>query len=170
MERRGFFKRTFSGLLALVRLKAQPSQQEYRDLARVVLPASFDRSRTDKIADDFASWLRGYKVGAEISSGYGNPRTQVMGPNPAAHYAEQLNRLGLSRLDKAAKRAAVERALADARIDRIPQRPDGRHVAADLLGFFYGSADGEDFLYGAAIKRDDCRGLAHSEERPEKVN
>jgi hypothetical protein len=170
MERRGFFKRTLSGLLALVGLKAQPSAEEFRDLASIVLPASLGRSRTDKIAADFVSWFRDYKAGAEIASGYGNPRTQVIGPNPSAHYAEQLTQLGLSKLDAAAKRAAVEKALADATIDRIPQRPNGRHVAADLLAFFYNSADGEDFLYGVAIKRDDCRGLADSGKHPERVS
>jgi hypothetical protein len=169
MERRGFFKRTFTGLLALFRLKAQPGPEELRDLASVVLPASLGRLRTDKIADDFASWLRDYKAGAEVSSGYGNPRTQVISANPAAHYAEQLNQLGLAKLGGDARRAAVEKALEDAKIDRIPQRPNGRHVAADLLAFFYGSADGEDLLYGVAIKRDDCRGLANSGKRPERL-
>jgi hypothetical protein len=75
-----------------------------------------------------------------------------------------------SKLDAASKRVAVEKALADAKIDRIPQRPNGHHVASDLLAYFYNSADGEDFLYGVAIKRDDCRGLADSGKRPEKVS
>jgi len=169
MERRGFFKRTFSGLLALAGLKAQPGVEEFRDLAGVVLPASLGRARTDRIADDFVAWLRDYQAGAEIASGYGNPRTQVIPPNPSTHYAEQLTRLDLARLDAAAKRIAVEKALEEAKIDRIPQRPNGRHVAADVLAFFYGSADGEDFLYGVAIKRDDCRGLADSGKRPARL-
>lgn len=154
----------------MVGLKAQPGPGEFRDLAGVVLPASLGRARTDKIADDFVSWTRDYRAGAEIASGYGNPRTQVIPPKPSAHYAEQLSQLGLAKLDTAAKRAAVEKALEDAKIDRIPQRPNGRHVAADLLAFFYGSADGEDYLYGVAIKRDDCRGLADSGKRPERVS
>jgi hypothetical protein len=95
MQRRGFFKRTFSGLLALVGLKAQPGPEEFHDLASVVLPASLGRPRTDKIADDFVSWVRDYKAGAEIASGYGNPRTQVIGPNPSVNYAGQLTQLGL---------------------------------------------------------------------------
>jgi len=170
MQRRGFFKRTFSGLLALVGLEAQPGTDELRDLASVVLPASLGRARIDKIADDFASWLSDYKPGAEIASGYGNPRTQVTGVDPGTHYAEQLAQLNLSKLDAAQKREAVKKALADAKIDRIPQRPNGRHVASDLLAFFYNSAAGEDFLYGVAIQRDDCRGLANSASRPAKVS
>jgi hypothetical protein len=167
MERRGFFKRTFSGLLTLVGLKAQSIQKDqFRELAGVVLPASLGRPRTDKIADDFQAWLRDYKAGAEIASGYGNPRTQVIPANPSVHYAEQMSRLDLAKFDAAGKRAAVEKALADAGVDRIPSHPNGKHVAADLLAYFYGSAEGEDFLYGVEIKRDDCRGLANSGQRP----
>jgi hypothetical protein len=142
---------------------------EFRELESVVLPASLGRSRTDGIADNFVRWFRDYKAGAEVSSGYGFPRTQLIGPNPSTHYAAQLTDLDLTRLDASAKRAAVEKALEAAKLDRIPQRPNGRHVAADPLAYFYSSADGEDFLYGVAIKRDDCRGLADSEKRPPRL-
>ncbi len=173
MKRRGFFKRTLSAVIALIgtrRVWGQAAHaEEFQDLAGVVLPASLGRSRTDEIADNFVRWFREYKAGAEVSSGYGLPRTQVMGPNPSRLYAEQLSRLGLANLDVAAKRAAVEKALETAKIDRVPERPNGRHVAADLLAYFYGSADGEDFLYGVAIKRDDCRGLADSGKRPARL-
>jgi hypothetical protein len=167
MQRRGFFRRTFSGLLALIGARAQSVREEdLRDLAAVVLPPSLGRPRTDRIAADFLRWIHDYKSGAEIASGYGNPRTQVIGPNPSTHYVEQLNQLALPKLDAAAQRVAVEKALADAGIDRIPPRPNGKHVAADLLAYFYNSAEGEDFLYGVAIQRDDCRGLADSGKRP----
>jgi hypothetical protein len=174
MERRGFFKRTLSAVAAFIGARWAQAQsarlEEFRDLASIILPASLGRSRTDKIADDFVRWFRSYQVGAEISSGYGFPRTQVTGPNPSTHYDQQLTELDLTKLDVARKRAAVEKALDAAKIDRIPPRPNGKHVAADLLAFFYGSADGEDFLYGAAIKRDDCRGLADSGKRPARLS
>jgi hypothetical protein len=170
MERRGFFQRMFSALLALAGIRAQGVRSdEFHELAGVVLPAGLGRLRTDKIADDFVQWFRDYKAGAEVSSGYGFPRTQVIGPNPSTHYAEQLSQLDLTKLNAAAKRAAVSSALEAAKIDRIPQHPNGKHVAADLLAFFYGSANGEDFLYGIAIKRDDCRGLADSDKRPARL-
>ena len=172
MKRRGFFERLFFGLMALTGRRA-PAQslrlEDVRDLAGVVLPSSLGRTRMDEIADGFIRWVREYKDGAEISSGYGFPRTQVVGPNPSVHYAEQLAQLDLAKLDDAARRSAVEKALIEAKIDRIPQRPSGRHVAADLLAYFYGSADGEDFLYGVAIKRDDCRGLSDSGKRPARL-
>jgi hypothetical protein len=173
MKRRGFFERTFLGLIALIgrRAGAQPVRvEDVRELATVVLPSSLGRSRMDEIADGFVRWVRDYKDGAEISSGYGFPRTQVVGPNPSKLYPEQLKQLDLAKLDGAARRAAIEKALVEAKIDRIPQRPNGKHVAADLLAYFYGSASSEDFLYGVAIKRDDCRGLGDSGKRPARIS
>lgn len=171
MQRRSFFKRMFLGVAALVaprwvRAQALPSETQMRELASVVLPASLGQTRIDKAAADFLAWLRDYKAGAPMPAGYGFPRTQVIGPNPAAHYTDQLQQLALSALDAAGKRAAVEKALQETKIDRIPPRPNGQHVATDLMAFFYGSSDGEDFLYGVAIKRDDCRGLENSGKRP----
>jgi hypothetical protein len=56
--------------------------------------------------------------------------------------------------------------LEGAKVERIPSRPNGQHVASDMLAYFYNSSAGEDFLYGAAIRRDDCRGLSDSGKRP----
>jgi hypothetical protein len=137
-----------------------------RELAGVVLPASLGPQRIDKVAADFLIWLRDYRAGAEMPQGYGFPRTQGIGPNPATHYAEQIEQLGLAKNNAAGKRGAVEKALEEVKLDRVPPRPNGQHVAADLMAFFYGSSEGEDFLYGAAIKRDDCRGLENSGRHP----
>lgn len=171
MERRSFFKRMFLGVAALVaprwvRAQMLPPEAQMRELASVVLPASLGQTRIDRVVADFLAWLRDYKAGAPMPAGYGFPRTEVIGPNPAAHYAEQFERLKLSGLDTAGKRAAVEKALQETKIDRVPPRPNGQHVATDLMAFFYGSSEGEDFLYGVAIKRDDCRGLENSGTRP----
>ncbi len=98
MERRGFFKRTFSAIVTLAAPRWARAQSVDRnavhELAAVVLPQSLGRARTDKIADGFMQWFGDYKVGAEIGSGYGNPRTQVTGPNPSTHYADQMRALG----------------------------------------------------------------------------
>ena len=140
MQRRSFFKRMFLGVAALVaprwaRAQALPTEAQMRELGSVVLPASLGPARIDKIAADFLAWLRDYKAGAPMASGYGFPRTQVVGPNPATHYAEHFEKLGLSGLDAAGKRAAVEKALQDAKVDRVPPRPTGQHVAADLMAY-----------------------------------
>src|SRR5262245_29253879 len=135
MRRRNFL--AIAAVFAPRWARAQELAPGIREHARIVLPSKVD---SQKVADSFTKWIREYKAGAEIASGYGNPRTQVMAPNPSASYAEQLRALG-----SPITRAAVEAVLAS--FDRIPQRPNGKHVAADLLAWFYGSADGEDFLY-----------------------
>jgi hypothetical protein len=169
MQRRSFFQRGFSSVVAFFASRRAWAQGvelvAFHQLASVVLPSSLGKTSTDKIADDFLRWFRDYKPGAEISSGYGHPRTQVMAPNPSASYADQIRLLG-----SPVTREAVEKALENAKIDRIPQRPDGKHVAADLLSYFYGSSQGEDFLYNAAIKRYDCRGLDTSGKRPASLS
>jgi len=156
MKRRNFL--AVAAMFAPRWARAQEVGPGIRELAKIVLPAKV----AEKTADQFIQWVRDYKPGAEIASGYGNPRTQVTPASPSTHYAEQLRALG-----SPMTRASVEAALAP--FDRIPQRPNGRHVAADLLAFFYNSADGEDYLYGLAIKRDDCRGLGNSMERPARL-
>jgi hypothetical protein len=171
MQRRGFFKRTFLGVAALAaprwaRAQALPSEADMRELAGVVLPASLGQARIDKVAANFVAWLRDYKASQPMASGYGFPRTQVVGPNPDAHYGDQLAQLALARLAGPGKRSAVQKALEEAKVERIPPRPTGQHIASDLMAFFYGSSEGEDFLYGVAIKRDDCRGLQTSGQRP----
>jgi hypothetical protein len=165
MQRRSFFQRGLSGVLAFFvsrKARAQAVELEaFQELGSVVLPSSLGRKKTDEIAGDFVQWVRDYKPGAEISSGYGHPSTRVIGPNPSANYAEQLRALG-----SPITREAVEKVLESAKIDRMPQYPNGKHVAADLVAYFYGSSQGEDFLYNAAIKRNECRGLDTSGKRP----
>ena len=168
MQRRNFFKTILSAAAAFFtmrRARAQVRTESVHELAAVVLPSSLGRERTVKAADDFVRWFGNYKAGAQVSSGYGHPRTQVLGASPSSHYSEQLAALG-----SPITRESVAKALADAKIDRMPQRPEGKHIAADLLAYFYASSEGEDFLYNVAIKRDDCRGLGNSGQRPAKLS
>ena len=57
-------------------------------------------------------------------------------------------------------------ALEEAHITDLPRTPDGRHVAADLMAFYFRSSDANDLCYRAAIGRDQCRGLENSEQAP----
>src|SRR5579885_2208395 len=97
MRRRGFFQRILAAIAAVVapgRARAQRLDSGLRELANVVLPASLGRARIEQVAADFLVWIRDYRAGAEMPSGYGHPRTQVTPPDPSAHYAGQLAALG----------------------------------------------------------------------------
>ena len=135
-----------------------------REVAGAVLPSALGKSRTDALAAGFVEWFSAYKPGTEMSTGYGFPRVQVLPRNPSGHYAGQLRELAPN--IGTGKREAIAAALEKSKVDRIPQRPDGKHVVSDLMSYFYTSSDGQDFLYGVAIARDDCRGLANSGDRP----
>lgn len=146
-----------------------------RALTDVVLPASLGPGRRAEVLDGFRRWLRGYLEGAELDHGYGHPQLRSTGASPAKDYARQLEGLesaargegqAFADLPRARQQALVESALAEAKLDDLPERPDGRHVAADLLAFFFRSAEATDLCYGAAIGRDECRGLPGSEEKP----
>jgi hypothetical protein len=184
MQRRTFFKWIGSSVLpfivprwAFAQAGAIPKENAgtLRALSGVVLPASLGRAGLDATTTQFTTWIQNYKAGAEMSTGYGFPRVQAVGPDPSAHYGEQLRAIEaaatakggtFATLEAAAQRTVVEAALGEANVDRIPPRPDGKHVASDLLSFFFYGSDGQDFLYGAAIRRDRCRGLGNSGERP----
>ncbi len=193
MKRRSFFRWSLSALLSSLYipkiLRAQilalfsgeiPETQvaTLRELAAVVLPASLGRSRTDEISGEFVKWVKEYKPGAQMDSGYGFTRLRVAPANPARDYAKQLAELedaarkkgvGFGALDVAAKRVAVEAGLREANITDIPARPNGKHVAADLMSYFFNSSAGQDFLYDAAIQSDSCRGLPDSDKRPARL-
>ncbi len=112
--------------------------------------------------------MRGYRAGAEMDIGYGPPRLPSKGPSPAPNYLRHLEALRQALLsgDVDSKRQAVTAALEQAKVTDLPRTPDGRHVAADLMAFYFRSSDANDLCYRAAIGRDLCRGLDGSEQAP----
>jgi len=149
-----------------------------RALARVVLPASLGEERLRAVTMEFLAWLRGYREGAELDHGYGLTKLRWTGRTPGAPYAAQLAALeaaarerggAFAALPAAAQRDLVASALAAARLRELPERPDGRHVAADLMSYFFRSGAANDLCYGARIGREECRGLPGSEQPPEPL-
>jgi hypothetical protein len=136
-----------------------------RDLAGVVLPSELGAQNLEKTVAAFERWVQQYRPGAEMDHGYGFTRLRSKAPSPAPAYLSQLRALRLPG-DAAAKRAAVEAALEEAKITALPRTPDGRHVAADLMAFYFRSSEANDLCYRAHIGRDECRGLAGSEREP----
>lgn len=160
--------------LSSVRLWAQganfPADQNdtLGALAAVVLPAELGAEGMGRTGEAFAGWVRGYRADAEMDHGYGNTRLRAKGASPAAGYLRDLEALRPALLsgDPDSRRQAVTSALEQARITDLPRTPDGRHVAADLLAFYFRSSGANDLCYRAAIGRDLCRGLDGSEQAP----
>jgi hypothetical protein len=160
---------SFGGL----RLQAQDRDAVLAAIAEVVLPAEGDRKAA---VAAFVEWIDNYKEGADTDHGYGNTRIRATGPSPARNYPAQIAALdsaarakgtaGFAAAPLADRRAIVEQAIANAKIDRLPPRPTGGHVATDLMGHYFNSAAAEDLCYRAQIARDACRGLAGSENPP----
>jgi hypothetical protein len=145
-------------------------------IADVVLPTEIgDAARRDAVRG-FVRWLRGYREGADMEHGYGHTRVRATGPSPARRYPAQIAALeqaargrggdAFASLPIDARRSLVERAITDASIERLPSRPDGGHVATDLMAFYFRSATAANVCYRARIDRDSCRGLPGSERAP----
>ena len=190
MKRRTFFSWTFvSWVVQLVRPQwtwagGLPSAAEQagldarllRAVAGAVLPAGLGDAGLTTATNNLTAWVAGYKAGAEMSAAYGATQLQVVPPDPSARYPEQLADLErraqqrggtFAALDLAAQRALIAEAMTAATADTLPRRPNGRHVAADVMSHFYFiSGDGQDFVYNASIRRETCRGLSSSGDRP----
>jgi len=145
-------------------------------MAEAVLPSESDRKAA---LAAFIRWIDEYKENADTDHGYGVTRVRPTGPSPAKNYPAQLEALdaaaraagaeSFAATPLAERRAIVERALTDAKIERLPARPNGGHIAADLMGHYFNSSAANDLCYRAAIDRDACRGLAGSELPPKAI-
>ncbi len=142
-------------------------------IAEVVLPTEADGQAA---VAAFTRWIANYKEGADTDHGYGNTRVRSTGPSPARNYAAQVAALDAAAKAKGApgfaaasldqRRAILEAAIADAKIERLSARLTGAHIATDLMGHFFNSPPAQDLCYRAAIGRDQCRGLSGSDKKP----
>jgi hypothetical protein len=185
MERRTFLCWLVSGAAALpmrgVRLHAQSaslsdaSVATLRALAPVLLPTELGAAGHEKVVSDFVQWLSAYRAGAERSWGYGSPRRSSTPAISAAAYDEQLRAIDararggagdLQSLPLDVRRTIAAGALDAARVQSLPGSPNGQHVIADFMSFFYNSGAASDLVYRARIARATCRGLGGALERP----
>jgi hypothetical protein len=100
-----------------------------------------------------------------MDHGYGFTRLRSKPASPAAAYLRQLQALQLTGAADT-QRAAVESALEAAQVTNLPRTPDGKHVASDLMSFYFYSSEANDLCYRAHIGRDECIGLANSAREP----
>jgi hypothetical protein len=167
-----------------VRLHAQAaalsdvSLATLRALAPAVLPSELGAAGHDKVVGEFVQWVASYRSGAERNWGYGHPRRTVTPVIGAATYDAQLSALdararagagALSTLPLDVRQSMAAAALDAAEIRALPGSPDGRHVLADFMSFFYNSGAATDLVYRARIAPTTCRGLAGAGTRPATV-
>lgn len=187
MKRRTLFETAALAILSnavprFARAQTGVLSQDNRDLiaaiGEVVLPSTLGADGRAKAVEAFAKWLDGYKAGVPMSYGYGDLRYAVVPPSPLLRYSSQFTRLRelskskgsiFTALSPADRRAVVEAALLEAKVTKLPERPDGQHVASDLMSHFYNSSDGNDFLFKASIRVSECRGLDTSTDRPVSI-
>jgi hypothetical protein len=138
-------------------------------LAAAVLPESLGRPKTDALALQFVRWVQEYRAGAEMQTGYGTTRVRYKPASPVPRYLEQLEQLAadaLAQTSLAARRVKIAEALQSANIRDLPMVPEGGHVAADLMTFYFQSPAANDLAYEAAIGKDQCRTLKNSGSIP----
>jgi hypothetical protein len=188
MKRRTLFKTAVLAVLSnavprLVRAQVAALSRDNRELVaaigEVVLPSTLGADGRAKAVEAFAKWLDGYKAGVPMSYGYGGQlKYEVVPPSPLLRYPSQFTRLQqlskakgsiFTALSPADRKAVVEAALLEAKVIELPGRPDGRHIASDLMSHFYSSSDGNDFLFKASIRVSECRGLDTSADRPVSI-
>lgn len=150
-------------------------EMRIRAVAEAVLPSEIGATGQDAAVKAFLTWVREYRANADTDHGYGFTRLRRTGPSPAAKYAAQLDALdtdartrghSFADLPLADRRQLIEAAIAAANIERMPARPDGAHIATDLMSSYFRSIEANDVAYRARIGRDQCRGLNGSTERP----
>ena len=144
-------------------------------LAPVVLPGSLGRRAIGLVTEGFLEWLRGYRAGATLEHGYGHPEVHRTPESPIERYVEQLAALEgaakqqgheFGRMPADTKRALIEGALREAKVEKLPSLPDGRHVVSDLMAFYFQGSEANDYCYRARIGREKCRPLLSVTVRP----
>ena len=142
-------------------------------IAEVTLPSESDRKAA---VAAFTKWHAEYNENSDTDHGYGNTRLRTTGPRPDRNYAAQIAALesaaraagaaSFASASLAQRRAILETAIREAKVERLSARPTGAHIATDLMGHYFGSSAANDLCYRAAIRRDECRGLMQSELPP----
>jgi len=145
------------------------------DVAPTVIPQSLGADRTQAVVARFVDWTRGYREGVALSHGYGHPRLQRTGASPVPRYVAQLAALGAearakggrwTTLDLETRRALLDAAFTQAGVRALPGRPNGQHVVADLMAFYFRSSEANDYCYRARISREVCRPIQITTKRP----
>ncbi len=166
-----------SGVFAQPLALSAEDEARLRAVADVVLPSELSNAARGEVVDGFLRWIRNYREGAEMDHGYGFTRLRQTSASPAVGYPAQLAALdraarahgaAVGATSVAGRRAVVAAAIEAAKVERLPIRPTGEHVATDLMAYYFYSEAANDLAYRAEIRRESCRGLPGSESVPNR--
>ncbi len=147
-------------------------------IAEVVLPTALTAQDRADVVQKFIDWHTNYKAGADMGHTYGGSVLRpASGPAVATRYAPQFIALDQAARAKGAsafasaplatRRSVVEAALTTPQpVNRLPARPTGANLIADVAGLYFNSGAAFDLAYNTFIGRDLCRGLAGSDQPP----
>ena len=147
-----------------------------RGVADVVLPSELGNDGITRVSRAFSQWIGGYRAGLEVVHPYGSAELRQTGESPIARWRSQLSSLdGAARakhqraftaLTRDQRRELVMQALADDRINRLPDPLQANHVAMGMLAWYFATPEAADLCYDAKIGRQQCRPLGHSARQP----
>jgi hypothetical protein len=141
-------------------------------LAGVVLPQELGSEGVARAVGAFMQWLRNYRAGAQMDHGYGFTQLKRTPPSPAAKYPAQLDDLdrrtggSFAAAALSDRQRAVTDAVIASGVTALPARPDGGHIATDLMAHYFSSPGANDLAYDHLIGRYSCRNLSGSDQRP----
>ena len=140
-----------------------------RSLAIAILPSELGADGAARVARGFQTWIDGYRENAELVHGYGTSALEFTKPSPRAKWAAQLESLrlaGFSQRTVEQRRATIQQALEEQKVERLPDIADAQFVALGLLAFYYGSPEANDLCHQTQIGRETCRPLAAQARKP----
>lgn len=147
-----------------------------RSVADAVLPSELGNDGVARASRAFSQWLGAYRPGVELVHPYGSAELRQTGESPIERWRSQLAALersarqkhqrAFTALTRDQRRELVMQALADDRVNRLPDPLQANHVAIGLLAWYFATPDAADLCYSAQIGRNQCRPLVHSSRQP----
>lgn len=181
----GAHKRVGANEVSKTLASAAPDQPQVLDaallsaLADTVLPQELGRDGIAAATHGFATWLRGYKSGAELLHGYGTGELSFAPESPMARWQKQLRALDRAARGQGSKGFAaatldqrqhiVRTALTGEKLTGFPAPQAAMHVALGLMAWYYDSPDATDRCYRANIGKNKCRPLALNPNEPVRL-
>ena len=137
-----------------------------RHIGASALPSSLGESEIKQVVAGFLGWVREYSSGAEMPHQPGRFDAPLTPEIKVEVYEAQLREIAAAGRDAESFPLVLRETLADAGIEDLPLRPDGRHIVSDLMSFYFNGSEANDLCYRADIGRKTCRGLPGTGNEP----